>query len=64
MKGCRYKITGYLEIASLLRSEMLEKKRKEKKDVWKKTPIYYDVTIGIKNLSGYMKQGHSWTTLC
>ena len=31
MKGYRYKITGYLEIASLLRSEMLEKKRKEKR---------------------------------
>ena len=55
MKGYRYEITGYLEIASLFKSEMLEKKRKEKKDVWKKTPIYYDVTIGIKNLSGYMK---------
>ena len=33
MKGYRHEITGYLEIASLFRSEMLEKKRKEKKDV-------------------------------
>ena len=33
MKGYRYEITGYLEIASLFRSELLEKKEKKKKDV-------------------------------
>lgn len=31
MKGYLYEIIGYLEIASLFRSEMLEKKEKKKR---------------------------------